>query len=83
MKLLLYLLFALTGLLLIPSCADFPLTGQIQYRDAQSGAKAGLVFTANEAPRASVRVPVYDENGKLIGVGEVSGELARDIDPTK
>lgn len=83
MKLLLYLIVALTGLLAFSSCSDFPVTGMISYRDVETGAKGGLVFSENEAPRASVRVPVYDENGKLIGMGEVTGDLARDIDPTK
>lgn len=69
----------------LPSCAGsgYPLTGQISYRDPESGAKGGLVFEPGKPPRASVRVPVYDENGNLIGVGEISGPLAREISPTK
>lgn len=81
------LLILLTGILalLLPSCAgDYPITGSIFYRDAQSGAKGGLVFEAGAAPRASVRVPVYHpETGELIGVGELSGPLAREVSPTK
>lgn len=77
------LLILLTGILalLLSSCAgDYPLTGIVSYREAKSGAKGGLVFEPGKAPRASVRVPVYDpETGELIGVGELSGPLAREI----
>ncbi len=74
-------LFLLTGMWLLPSCSGsgYPLSGSISYRDPDSGAKGGLVFEPGKAPRASVRVPVYDEAGNLIGVGELSGPLAREI----
>jgi len=73
------------AILFLPSCADsgYPLVGQISYRDPETGAKGGLVFEPGKPPRASVRIPVYDEQGKLIGVGQVSGPLAREIDATK
>ena len=73
------------ALLFLPSCAEsgYPLVGRISYRDPETGAKGGLVFEAGKAPRASVSVPVYDNLGNLIGVGEVSGPLAREIDATK
>ena len=79
------LLFCGLGFLFLPSCSgEYPITGQISYRDPASGAKGGLVFEPGKAPRASVRVPVYDPNtGELIGVGELSGPLARRIEASK
>jgi hypothetical protein len=79
------LLVAGSALLALPSCSGtgYPLTGSISYRDPGSGAKGGLVFEEGKAPRASVRIPVYDEDGNLIGVGELSGPLARDVHATK
>ena len=73
------------SILLLPSCAEsgYPLEGQISYRDPATGAKGGLVFEPGKAPRASARIPVYGEDGTLIGVGEISGPLAREISPTK
>jgi len=73
------------SILLLPSCAEsgYPLVGRISYLDIETGAKGGLVFEAGKAPRASVRVPVYDELGNLIGVGELSGTVAPEIDATK
>lgn len=73
------------SILFLPSCADseYPLVGQISYLDSETGAKGGLVFEPGKPPRASVRIPVYDDQGKLIGVGQVSGPLAREIDATK
>jgi hypothetical protein len=78
-------LILLSSVLLLPSCADqgYPLTGQISYRDPATGAKGGLVFEPGKAPRASVRIPVYDEAGNIIGVGEISGPLAREVEATK
>lgn len=77
-------LFCLAAACLLPSCTGYPLTGSIAYRDPQSGAKGGLVFTPGAPPRASVRVPVYDpQTGELIGVGELSGPLSREISATK
>lgn len=70
----------------LPACSGsgYPLTGSITYRDAESGAKGGLVFEQGKAPRASVRVPVYDpKTGELIGVGELSGPLSGTVTPTK
>jgi hypothetical protein len=80
------LLAVLAAVMFLPSCADtgYPLTGQISYRDPNSGAKGGLVFEQGKPPRASVRVPVYDpQTGELIGVGELSGPLSREVSPTK
>lgn len=76
---------AIIALYFFTSCADqgYPLTGQISYRDPATGAKGGLVFEPGKAPRASVRIPVYDEAGNIIGVGEISGSLAREIEATK
>lgn len=60
-------LFCLAAACLLPSCTGYPVTGSITYRDPQSGAKGGLVFTPGAPPRASVRVPVYDpQTGELI-----------------
>ena len=76
--------FLCAGCLFLPSCSgEYPLTGSISYRDPNSGAKGGLVFEPGKAPRASVRIPVYDEFGNIIGVGELSGPLAREIEVTK
>lgn len=61
---------------LLQSCAQYPVTGTVSYRDAQSGAKAGLVFAPGKPVRGSVKVPVYDpQTGALIGqVDLVSGK---------
>ena len=76
--------FLCAGCLFLPSCSgEYPLTGSISYRDPETGAKGGLVFEPGKAPRASVRIPVYDEFGNIIGVGELSGPLAREIEATK
>lgn len=80
------ILAILSALMILPSCADsgYPVTGQISFRDPKSGAKGGLVFEQGKPPRASVRLPVYDpQTGELIGVGELSGTLSREISPTK
>jgi hypothetical protein len=55
--------------LLLPSCGtEYPLQGTISYRDARSGAKAGLVFAPGEPVRGNVKVPVYDQaTGEVIG----------------
>jgi hypothetical protein len=81
----LFLVAGLGCLLALPSCSpDYPVIGSITLRDPKSGAKGGLVFTPGEAPRASVRVPVYDpETGELIGMGELTGPLSREISATK
>ena len=73
------------AILFLPSCAEsgYPLVGRISYLDIETGAKGGLVFESGKAPRASVRVPVYDELGNLIGVGELTGPVAPEIDATK
>jgi hypothetical protein len=73
------------ALFILPGCAEsgYPLQGQISYRDPATGAKGGLVFEPGKAPRASARIPVYGEDGTLIGVGEISGPLAREISATK
>lgn len=78
-------LIMLGAILALPSCADqgYPITGRISYLDPESGAKGGLVFQPGQPPRASVRIPVYDELGNLIGIGEVSGPLAGQIEATK
>ena len=72
----LFLILALTACLL-PSCGGgYPLKGTISYRDAESGAKAGLVFAPGEPVRGSVKVPVYNpQTGEVIGqVDLVSGK---------
>lgn len=63
------LLMMLLLAVLLPSCGgEYPLNGSISYRDAQSGAKAGLVFAPGEPVRGSVKVPVYDQaTGEVIG----------------
>lgn len=72
------------GVLFLPSCSgEYPLTGSITFRDPNTGAKGGLVFEPGSSPRASVRVPVYDEEGNLIGVGELSGPLSKEIEAAK
>lgn len=78
-------LIILAAILTLPSCADsgYPLTGRISYLDPETGAKGGLVFEPGKAPRASVSIPVYDDQGKLIGIGQVSGPLAKEINATK
>ena len=67
----------------LPSCSGVPLTGSLSYRDPKSGAKGGLVFEPGAPPRASVRVPIYDERGELVGMGDLSGPLSRELSPTK
>ncbi len=77
-------LFLIAGCLtMLPSCgAEYPITGQISYRDPGSGAKGGLVFSPGEKPLGFLRVPIYDEeSGELVGSAEVSGPLAGAIDP--
>ena len=60
-----------------PSCAGYPLTGSVYYRDPSSGAKAGMAFRPGEAPRASVRIPIYDQStGEVIGMADLSGGMA-------
>lgn len=63
---------AIAALLLLSGCAEYPVTGSITYRDPDTGAKGGLVFSPGEPPTASIRVPVYDdETGELIGLAEL------------
>ncbi len=69
---------------LLPSCADYPITGGVFYRHPESGAKAGLTFEPGKAPTYSAKVPVYDpETGEQIGWAEVSGPLTREVKPEK
>ncbi|WAC18868.1 hypothetical protein OVA24_16680 [Luteolibacter sp. SL250] len=69
---------------LLPSCADYPMTGGVFYRHPESGAKAGLTFEPGKPPSYTAKVPVYaPETGKLTGWAEVSGPLAREVKPEK
>lgn len=64
--------------LLFPSCAtrDWPVTGSLSYRDPASGAKAGMTFTPGSAPKATVKVPIYDKTtGELVGMADLTGEI--------
>jgi hypothetical protein len=47
------------------------------FRDAQSGAKAGLTFDpAGGPPKASVRVPIIDsQTGKTVGIADFTTTL--------
>lgn len=72
------LLFAVCAIALgLASCGtEYPLTGSLTYRDPESGAKAGLVFTPGAPPKASVKVPVYDpETGELVGMADLQAEI--------
>lgn len=71
------LLFLLLILGLLPSCGTGALlTGTLTYRDPQSGAKAGMVFSPGVAPRATLKVPIYDKaSGDLVGMAELAGEI--------
>lgn len=74
----LILLFACAACLL-PSCGangEYPVTGTIYLRDPESGAKAGLVFADGVPPRATLKVPIYDDTtGELIGMADVSASF--------
>ena len=59
----------------LASCAEYPLTGTISYRDPDSGAKGGLVFRPGERPAARVRVPYYGSSGELLGM--LDAEISR------
>jgi hypothetical protein len=66
---------------LLPSCGD--MTGGFFYRDPKTGAKAGLKFEDGKGSYFG-RVPRYDpETGELLGYGEISGPLAREVKPEK
>jgi len=81
----LILVWVLLGTLVVlgglPACsAEYPVEGMISYRDAQSGAKAGLVFSPGHPPRASVRVPLYDTaTGEIIGMAALAADLPQVI----
>lgn len=78
LRILLIALFALAALVLTPSCGTrgWPVTGSISFRDQQSGAKAGMVFEHGAAPRATVKVPIYDkDSGELVGMADLTGEI--------
>ena len=64
--------------LFLPSCSsEYPFEGSVSYRDPDSGAKGGLVFSPGEKPLGFLRVPIYDpETGELVGSAEISGPLA-------
>lgn len=57
----------------LPSCSEYPLTGSLMLRDPNSGAKGGLVFQGSAKPRASLRMPIHDDQGNLIGMADLSG----------
>lgn len=62
----------------LPSCSfgEYPLTGTISYRDPNSGAKGGLTFSPGVAPRATLKVPIYDpQSGEMIGLADLQAEL--------
>jgi hypothetical protein len=62
------------GSLLSTSCAEYPFSGSLTYRDPESGAKGGLVFAEGEKPKGFVTVPIYDpETGAEIGRAELIG----------
>lgn len=75
------LLLCALALLFLPSCGT-GLSGMLSYRDVESGAKGGLVFDG-DGPSGFVRVPIYDEGGKLVGEANLRGELAGEIEATK
>jgi len=78
------LLFCGLGFLFLPSCAEYPLTGGIFYRDINSGAKGGLTFRPGQKPEAFIKVPIYDEaTGALIGSADLRGPLAGVVEPSK
>jgi hypothetical protein len=58
----------------ITSCADYPVTGTLQFRDPKSGAKGGMTFIPGQTrPDFSLRVPIYDDTtGELLGYGELA-----------
>lgn len=57
---------------LLPSCGTTsPVTGSLIFRDADSGAKGGLVFTKGQPVGVVVKVPIYDENDNLIGQADL------------
>ena len=68
--------FALLGLMLLAltaGCGEWPLEGGLQFRDSNSGAKAGLVFQGRAKPRASLRMPITDPDGNVIGMADLRG----------
>lgn len=61
---------------MLPGCAGYPITGTVYLRDPSSGAKGGLTFTPGEAPKATIKIPIYDEKtGELIGMADLSSEI--------
>lgn len=52
-------------------CADYPITGTITMIDPISGAKGGLTFAPGQKPSASVKAPIYDDNGDVVGMVDV------------
>lgn len=69
-------LVTMAGCLVSCTSGEWPVTGSITYRDPGSGAKGGLTFSPGAAPRASVKVPIYDpETGRLIGLTDLSVDL--------
>jgi hypothetical protein len=65
---------------LLPSCAD--MTGGVFYRDPETGAKAGLKFEDGKGSY-SARVPLYDDQGNLLGYTELEGPLSGEVKATK
>ena len=74
---------AIVSVALLASCAEYPITGSISYRDPGSGAKGGLVFRPGEKPAVSVKVPYYDEQGNIIGMLDVGAAPVPKVIPEK
>lgn len=66
----------------LPSCSslsEYPITGSIFYRDPNSGAKGGLTFTPGSPATATVKIPIYDGDGKMTGYADLTGPLSREV----
>lgn len=59
----------------LPSCSSgYPLNGTVSYRDATTGAKAGLVFAPGKSPGGTIRLPIRDpQTGVIIGTVDLTG----------
>ena len=73
---------AMFAVFFLPSCADSPFLGSISYRDPETGAKGGLVFTPGQKPSGFLKVPIRDpETGEIKGYADLAVPIA--IEPTK
>lgn len=72
-KLLKYLGLAIISSCL-PACSHLAgVSGNVYYRDAESGAKGGLVFQDGKAS-GYLRYPVVDADGNVVGMVDIGSD---------